>query len=156
MPQWVVDMTVFETGREKFYAVLAFCFGIILMLGGKDVYEYLTIERGTPNQITAAFFVEKETHPGDVVTLRVDRNKVRDCPLTVSNIWVNRTGDQVNGPVTAGGGAGIGNEIISVKMEIPHTISPGEEWAYLPKLYYKCSDQTYLVPQPPAWIKVVE
>lgn len=149
-------MFIFDTHKERFFAMIAVIIGMSVMLAAVAVWNVATVERGVPVVVSSTWFQPDIAKRGDVVTLFVDRNKTRDCPLTVNDIWIDRSGVQIGGRVRAGGGVGISDEIVEIAIELPMFLVPGKQWGYLPKLYYKCDDQTYPVPQLPAWVMVTE
>ena len=122
----------------------------------KNPLERLFTDTRDPVLVYSAEILEDTAIPGGLVTVAVDRMKVRDCPLVVNAFWTDRQGTLVPGEHVRGGNTELGRVVIRVQRRVPETVSPGMEWGYSPLLDYRCEDGRHLIKQAPAWVTIVE
>lgn len=136
----------------RFLAVLVF--SAVLITAGNDMLRELQRDTREPVTVISTDILEETVAPGGVVTIVIDRIKVRDCPLQVLAHWIDRNELQVKGGINPGGVVGVGAREITVRVPVPKALIPGREWGYAPVLNYQCPEGPVPVRQPPAWVFV--
>lgn len=103
-------------------------------------------------------FLETQAMAGQIVTLEIDRTRVRYCPGAVDEFWRDERFPHrvIQGHrVPASPGTKLGRIVSELQKKIPETATAGR-WCYTPIIRYECPDRVYEPVWTPACIEVVK
>jgi hypothetical protein len=93
--------------------------------------------------------------PGDDMTVRIYREKVRDCPLVSYRYAVSEDGVRYEfGAEPRSHGGPVGTEYVDVDFRTPHAIPPGQ-YDFFITAVYTCENKHYVVEHPKTRFRII-